>query len=30
MRTPYGWRVVCHHASPSPPVTDMPLTGPLH
>jgi ketosteroid isomerase-like protein len=30
MRTPYGWRVVCHHASPSPPVSDAPLTGPLH
>jgi ketosteroid isomerase-like protein len=30
MRTPYGWRVVCHHASPSPPVTDVPVTGPLH
>jgi uncharacterized protein (TIGR02246 family) len=30
MRTPYGWRVVCHHASPAPPVTDAPLAGPLH
>ncbi len=30
MRTPSGWRIVCHHASPSPPVTDVPLTGPLH
>jgi ketosteroid isomerase-like protein len=30
MRTPYGWRIVCHHASPAPPVADVPLTGPLH
>ena len=30
MRTPYGWRLVCHHASPSPPVADLPQTGPLH
>jgi ketosteroid isomerase-like protein len=30
MRTPYGWRIVCHHASPSPPITDVPQTGPLH
>ena len=30
MRTPYGWRVVCHHASPSPPVSDAPAIGPLH
>jgi ketosteroid isomerase-like protein len=30
MRTPYGWRVVCHHASPSPPVSDAPVAGPLH
>jgi ketosteroid isomerase-like protein len=30
MRTPYGWRVVCHHASPSPPMSDAPATGPLH
>ena len=30
MRTPYGWRFVCHHASVSPPVTDVPQTGPLH
>ena len=22
MRTPSGWRVVCHHASPAPPVPD--------
>lgn len=30
MRTPYGWRVVCHHASPSPPVAEVSQTGPLH
>jgi ketosteroid isomerase-like protein len=30
MRTPSGWRVVCHHASQSPPVTDVPQSGPLH
>ena len=30
MRTPYGWRVVCHHASPAPAVTDAPVAGPLH
>ena len=30
MRTPYGWRVVCHHASPAPPVAEAPQTGPLH
>ena len=30
MRTPSGWRVVCHHASPAPPVSDAPQTGPLH
>jgi ketosteroid isomerase-like protein len=30
MRTPYGWRMVCHHASPSPPVAESPQTGPLH
>ena len=30
MRTPSGWRVVCHHASPAPPVTDVPISGPLH
>ena len=30
MRTPSGWRIVCHHASPSPPVADIPQTGPLH
>lgn len=30
MRTPYGWRIVCHHASPSPPVAEVAATGPLH
>jgi ketosteroid isomerase-like protein len=30
MRTPYGWRMVCHHASPSPPLAETPQTGPLH
>jgi ketosteroid isomerase-like protein len=30
MRTPYGWRMVCHHASPSPPVAESAQTGPLH
>ena len=30
MRTPSGWRIVCHHASPAPPITDAPMAGPLH
>jgi ketosteroid isomerase-like protein len=30
MRTPSGWRVVCHHASPAPAVTVAPVAGPLH
>jgi ketosteroid isomerase-like protein len=30
LRTPSGWRIVCHHASPAPAVSDIPLTGPLH
>ena len=30
MRTPSGWRVVCHHASPAPAVSDAPVAGPLH
>jgi ketosteroid isomerase-like protein len=30
MRTPSGWRVVCHHASSAPAVTDVPAAGPLH
>ena len=24
MRTPSGWRIVCHHASPTPAVTEAP------
>jgi ketosteroid isomerase-like protein len=30
MRTPSGWRVVCHHASPAPAVAEAPAAGPLH
>ena len=30
MRTPSGWRMVCHHASASPPVALPRETGPLH
>jgi ketosteroid isomerase-like protein len=30
MRTPSGWRVVCHHASAAPAVTDVQVAGPLH
>ena len=30
MRTPYGWRMVMHHASPSPVVPSSAPTGPLH
>lgn len=30
LRTPSGWRVVCHHASPAPAVTEAPVAGPLH
>jgi ketosteroid isomerase-like protein len=30
MRTPSGWRVVCHHASPAPAVADVQVAGPLH
>ena len=30
MRTPSGWRVVCHHASPAPAVAEAPVAGPLH
>src|SRR3954454_2672056 len=30
MRTPSGWRVVCHHASPAPAVSDVQVAGPLH
>lgn len=30
MRTPSGWRIVCHHGSPAPPLADLPQTGSLH
>ncbi|MFO1284297.1 MAG: nuclear transport factor 2 family protein [Burkholderiales bacterium] len=30
LRTPTGWRIVCHHASPSPPAAAAAPTGPLH
>ena len=30
MRTPLGWRMVCHHASPAPPVAVAAPSGPLH
>ncbi len=30
MRTPSGWRIVCHHASTSPPLPPVRETGPLH
>ncbi|HET9340415.1 MAG TPA: nuclear transport factor 2 family protein [Casimicrobiaceae bacterium] len=30
MRTPTGWRIVCHHASPAPPVASPLPAGPLH
>ncbi len=30
MRTPSGWRMVCHHASPAPAVVIAEPTGPLH
>jgi ketosteroid isomerase-like protein len=30
MRTPSGWRMVCHHASPAPPVAASAPSGPLH
>lgn len=30
MRTPSGWRMVCHHASPVPPVATTAPAGPLH
>jgi ketosteroid isomerase-like protein len=30
MRTPSGWRLVCHHASPAPPLTENLPSGPLH
>jgi ketosteroid isomerase-like protein len=30
LRTPYGWRMVMHHASPTPAVPAAEATGPLH
>jgi hypothetical protein len=30
MRTPSGWRMVCHHASPVTAVVMPPPSGPLH
>ena len=30
MRTPYGWRLVCHHASPAPAAPAPAPSGPLH
>jgi ketosteroid isomerase-like protein len=30
MRTPSGWRMVCHHASASPPIAPTEKKGPLH
>jgi len=30
MRTPSGWRLVCHHASPAPAVPTAAPAGPLH
>ncbi len=30
MRTPSGWRLVCHHASPAPAVPALTPAGPLH
>jgi ketosteroid isomerase-like protein len=30
MRTPSGWRLVCHHASPSPAAQAPAREGPLH
>ena len=30
MRTPSGWRIVCHHASPAAEVAMTEMTGPLH
>jgi ketosteroid isomerase-like protein len=30
MRTPSGWRMVCHHASAAPPMTATEKKGPLH
>ena len=30
MRTPYGWRLVMHHASPAPTIAVAQAAGPLH
>jgi ketosteroid isomerase-like protein len=30
MRTPYGWRMVMHHASPAPVIPTTAPAGPLH
>ena len=30
MRTPSGWRIVLHHASPAPSLPQAPQSGPLH
>ena len=30
MRTPYGWRLVVHHASPAPAIAVAQTAGPLH
>jgi len=30
MRTPSGWRIVCHHASPAPAQPSAAPAGPLH
>jgi ketosteroid isomerase-like protein len=30
LRTPYGWRMVMHHASPAPSAPAMEPVGPLH
>jgi ketosteroid isomerase-like protein len=30
MRTPSGWRIVCHHASPAPATPSAAPSGPLH
>jgi ketosteroid isomerase-like protein len=30
MRTPSGWRMVCHHSSAAPPMAEVEKKGPLH
>jgi hypothetical protein len=30
LRTPSGWRMVMHHASPAPAIAVTPTSGPLH